>query len=140
MRRACALLLAVVAGCGDGNTCETGTADVGEICLPGSIAPDVPVTLEVRELCGRGCTQPPSCSALFRAAQVLLEVEQEVCADTLTPACLSLGCQERVISCKLPALKAGDWALSIPGAAPRLLRVQEGGVASCRFTLGVRVQ
>jgi hypothetical protein len=140
MRRACALLLALSAGCGDGTSCETGAADVGEVCLPGRIAPDVPVTLEVRELCGRGCTEPPGCSAIFRGAQVILDVEQEVCVDTLTPACLSLGCQERGITCKLPALRPGDWALSIPGAPPRLLRVQEGGAASCRFTPGVRVQ
>lgn len=138
--RACALLLAVSAGCGNNIPCETGIADVGEVCLPGRIAPDVPVTLEVRELCGRGCTQPPSCSAIFRGGQVVLDVEQEVCADTRTASCLELGCQERVISCKLPALKEGDWALAIPGSPPRLLRVQDGGASSCRFTLGSRVQ
>jgi hypothetical protein len=140
MRRACALLLIAGAGCGDGNTCESGAADVGEICLPARIAPLVPVTLEVRELCGRGCTQPPSCNAIFRGAQVILEVEQEVCADTLTSFCLGLGCLARVIPCKLPALVPGDWTLSIPGAPPRLLRVEDGGASSCRFIPGARVQ
>jgi hypothetical protein len=105
MRRACALLLALSAGCGDGTSCETGTADMGEVCLPGRIAPDVPVTLEVRELCGRGCTEPPGCSAIFRGAQVILDVEQEVCVDTLTPACLK------------PGLPGASHHLQAPGAA-----------------------
>jgi len=63
----------------------------------------------------------------------LLDVEQEVCTDTFTAVCINLGCQERVFPCQLPSLAAGDWVITIPGTQSRLLRVQPGGVASCRF-------
>jgi|SRR4051812_1691284 hypothetical protein len=140
MRRACALLLALSAGCGDGNACDTGPSDVGDVCLPPLIAPGIPITLEVRELCGRGCTAAPTCSAVLRDGRVALEVEQEVCADTVTASCLSAPCQERAITCKLPALTAGVWALAIDGAPSRLLRVGDGGVATCRFQLAPQVR
>ncbi|HTO96912.1 MAG TPA: hypothetical protein VMK66_07695 [Myxococcales bacterium] len=134
MRRACALLLCLAwAACGDGTTCDDGPADVGDVCLPSTVAPDLPITIELRELCGRGCTDKPSCTAVFRDAQVILDVEQEVCSDSFTAACLSLGCLQRTIQCQLPSLTAGDWVLSVPGGPARLLRVQPGGVASCRF-------
>ena len=140
MRRAYALLLALCAACGDGNACNTGPSDVGDVCLPPLIAPGVPITLEVRELCGRGCTAAPTCSAVLRGGQVALQVEQEVCADTLTASCLGEPCQERAITCKLPALTAGDWALAIDGVPSRVLRVRDGGVVTCRFQLAPQVR
>jgi hypothetical protein len=134
MRRSCALLLLLAgAACSDGTTCETGVADVGDVCLPTTGAPNLPITIEMKELCGRACTSLPSCSAVFRDAQVILDVEQEVCSDSFTPLCINLGCQERVFPCQLPSLQAGDWVLTIPGTPARLLRIQPGGSASCRF-------
>ena len=134
MRCTCGLLLLLAsAACSNGTSCETGVADVGDVCLPTTAAPNLLITIELKELCGRGCTALPSCNAIFRDAQVILDVEQEVCSDTFTAVCINLGCQERAFPCQLPSLTAGDWVVTIPGTQSRLLHVQPGGVASCRF-------
>ncbi len=55
-----ALLLAALAGAAcSTDTCRTLTADVGEMCLPDALAPDLQLVIEVRELCGRGCSNLP---------------------------------------------------------------------------------
>jgi len=68
-----------------------------------------------------------------------LSVEQEVCSDTLTADCVVLGCQQRVIRCQLPSLGSGDYAVIVPGGASRVLRVADGGVSDCRFSIDAGV-
>ena len=129
-----ALFLALLAAaCNEGVTCNTQNADVGDLCIPGAIAPDLPSVLDVKELCGLGCGAAPSCSALFRNGQVVLSLDQDVCNTDLTSACLDQGCLQRVMHCDLPALSTGDYALVVPGGPLRVLHVAAGGSASCRF-------
>src|SRR4051812_32459065 len=118
LRRAAIALLLCAAACSD-SQCDTGTVDLSDICLPAPAAPDLPLVVEVRELCGRGCSGVPTCTALLRNAQVTLEVEQDVCQETLTQECLDRGCQQRVVRCQLPPLTAGDYAVVAPGAVSR---------------------
>lgn len=135
MRFLCAaLLLLGAAACSSGTTCNTVTDDLGDLCIPATLAPGIPSVLEVRELCGAGCTGPPNCTAFYRGGQVTLDVEQDVCSDSFVTSCIMLGCQQRILGCVLPALGAGDYTLVVPGGPSRLLRVSDGGVASCRFT------
>lgn len=137
VRLAAAALLFCAAACIDnGVTCDTGTADVGEICLPQTLAPGLAAVVQARELCGRGCSGLPACTALLRNAQVVLDIEQDVCTDTLTTDCLAEDCQQRIIPCVLPALNPGDYPLLAPGLPARLLHVAAGGQASCRFSPG----
>jgi hypothetical protein len=133
MRSLCAALALLAAACGNGVTCDTRTDDVGEVCIPSTIAPGIPSQIDVRELCSPGCTDPANCSALFRNGSVVLDVEQDVCSDSFTSSCVALGCQQRTVRCTLPPLAAGQYALIIPGGPPHLLRVQPGGSSSCRF-------
>jgi len=133
MRLPCAALL-LLAACGDVITCDTQTADVGLICLPPALAPDISSVIELRELCGRGCSHTPSCTALFRGGQVVLDVSQDVCTDTQTASCIDLGCQQRVMRCALPALTTGVYTLQAPGLPAQLLHVQSGGQSTCLLT------
>lgn len=135
MRSLCAaLLLFAATACNNGISCDTVTDDLGDLCLPGTLAPGISSVVEVRELCGGACSSAPTCTAFFRGGQVTLDVSQEVCSDSASAGCISLGCQQRIVRCVLPALNAGDYTLAVPGGPSRLLRVASGGSASCRFT------
>ena len=135
MRLLAAALLCTCACNSTGDICDTTTADVGDVCVPASIAPGVPSVIEVRELCGVGCSSMPSCTALLRNAQVTLDVEGEVCQSNLSGSCLDLGCLQRVMRCVLPALNPGHYTLNVPGGPQRALAVASGGQSSCLFTL-----
>ena len=135
MRSLCAALLLLAAtACNNGITCDTVTDDLGDLCLPSTLAPGISSVVQVRELCGGGCTGAPSCSAFFRGGQVTLDVSHDVCSDSTAAGCLALGCQQRIVNCVLPALSSGDYTLAVPGGPARRLRVASGGSASCRFT------
>ncbi|HEY2030197.1 MAG TPA: hypothetical protein VGH20_13415 [Myxococcales bacterium] len=124
----------VCAACSDNtDVCNNGPSDVGAICVPSPLAPGITSTIQLRELCGRGCSDLPSCTAIFRNAQVILDVNQTTCNSQLTAACLQLGCQTRSIPCALPALAEGDYTLLVPGGATQILRVRSGGSSSCRL-------
>lgn len=140
MRRLLALLAAACAACGDVNSCETRVASSSDVCLPPALAPNVTSTIELRELCGPSCTALPGCTAILRNAQVVVDVEQEVCVPTSLVDCPLSTCQQRAFPCKLPPLTAGDWALTVPGAPARILHVREGGVTACRFAADAGVQ
>jgi len=114
MLRRLALLAALAAAACSDSQCETGAANLSELCLPSSAAPDLSMVIEVRELCGRGCSGVPSCTALMRNAEVVLDVEQEICQEILTQECVDLGCIQRVIQCQLPPLKPGEYAVVAP--------------------------
>lgn len=134
MRLGLAALL-LVAACSNVVTCVTQTADIGEICLPApAFAPGISSVIELRELCGRGCSQPPACTALFRGGELVLDVTQDVCTDTQSSSCIDEGCQQRLMQCALPPLNAGVYTLRAPGAPPQLIHVQSGGQSSCRLT------
>jgi hypothetical protein len=134
MSRLSALLaLALLAPACDTNTCDTLPAGVGEFCNQGALAANRQLVVEVRELCGKGCSGQPSCDAFLRNGQVVLDVHQNVCTDTMYYQCIALGCVQRVIRCTIPDLPEGDYALVAPGSAVQLLRVRADGQASCRF-------
>ncbi|HUJ25188.1 MAG TPA: hypothetical protein VLW85_04165 [Myxococcales bacterium] len=133
MRIALAALLLLAAACNDVVTCDNETADVGPICLPSLLAPQIQSVIEVQELCGKGCSGTPSCTALWNGGRVVLDVTQDVCTDSTTGSCIDLGCQQRVMRCALPPLDPGEYTLAAPGAPVQLLRVGAGGQSSCRF-------
>jgi len=114
-------------------TCDTATADVGDVCLPAALASGITPVIEVRELCGRGCSGPPACQALFANSAVVLDVTQQVCSDSLSSGCLDMGCQQRVVSCQLPSLNPRTYTLQVPGGPARILHLVAGGASSCRF-------
>lgn len=134
IRRTAVAIALCAAACSDQN-CNTSVVDVSEICVPQSLAPGLEADIDVRELCGLGCSGAPSCSALFRNAQVLLDTQQDVCQESLTANCALQGCQQRVVRCKLPALGPGDYVVSASGGVNRVLHVEAGGSSSCRFAL-----
>jgi hypothetical protein len=134
MRLLCATLLLLTA-CNNVVSCQDGTVDVGDLCLPDPLSPNVNVAIEVRELCGPGCSGVPTCTAVFRDGLVVLDITQEVCTTSQTASCIDLGCQQRVMQCSLPGLTAGTYTLQVPGGPNRLLRVASGGQSSCRFAL-----
>jgi hypothetical protein len=131
--RPLAALAVALAACNSTDTCDDKTDDVGDLCLPADVAPNLPVLLEAREQCGATCTGTPNCSAIFVDGRVALEVSQEVCSSSQSAFCILLGCQRRIMQCTLPPLAEGDYALTVPGGPPRLLRVRSGGAGSCRF-------
>jgi hypothetical protein len=128
------LLLAALAGAAcSTDTCRTLTADVGDMCLPDALASDLQLVIEVRELCGRGCSNLPACTVLLTNGQLLLDMKQDVCNEALFFPCTGVPCLHRSVRCKLPSLHAGDYTLLAPGSPAQLVRVRAGGVASCRF-------
>lgn len=133
MRPAATLLLAtaLASGCGDGTTCKTIVADLGEICLPDTLAPDTEAVIDVRELCGSSCAQQPGCGAQLFNGQLVLDVHEEVCSGGFGSSCTLGSCQARIIRCRLPALVAGEYTVVAPGIAGRVLRVQPGGQSHC---------
>jgi hypothetical protein len=135
MRAAPLLALALFAAActSNGDSCDDIPADLGDVCVPDSIAPGLTAIIEVRELCGNACSDIPTCTAVFRNAQVTLDTSLNYCVSSQTARCLQAGCQQRVIPCALPSLNAGDWTLNVPGGPPRLLRVADGGQSSCHF-------
>jgi hypothetical protein len=136
MRLIAAAALVLLSACVDnGDTCDNRIVDVGDVCIPATIAPGIPSVVEVRELCGNGCSEMPSCTALMRNAAVVLDVSQDICASFQSAACLDQGCIQRVMRCTLPALNEGRYTLNVPGGPSRTLLVQAGGASSCRFTL-----
>ena len=120
------------AACSD-SSCNTNVVDVSEICAPISIAPNFGVVVDVRELCGAGCSGVPSCTSFLRNAQVILETEQDFCTDAVTSDCANDPCQQRVIHCQLPSLTVGEYVVFAPGGVSRVLRVEPDGASSCRF-------
>ena len=130
----CALLLSAAA-CNDSQSCNTQAADLGDLCIPRTLAPDLGSVVDVRESCGPGGSPLPTCSAVFTNGQVVIETEQDVCSNSLTASCLDKGCLQRVFHCALPALSAGDYTLVVPGGPSRTLHFAPGGVASCRLPL-----
>jgi hypothetical protein len=128
-----ALVLLCFACSSNGDTCEDIPADLGELCIPDAIAPGLTTNIEVRELCGNGCSDQPSCTAVFRNAQVVLDTDLNFCASSQSAICLSAGCLHRTLSCALPSLSAGEYTLVVPGGALRTLHVQPGGLSACRF-------
>ena len=134
MRLPGAAILLLAAACTDTNTCDTKTVDLGNLCLPSTVAPNIPAQLDAIELCGPGCSGTPTCSALYRNGVVVVSAEQDVCTQSFSTACEAQGCLQRTLRCVLPALAAGDYPMTIPGAPPRILHVQPGGSSSCRFT------
>jgi hypothetical protein len=134
-----AILLAALVFCAacndDGDSCNSGTSDIGALCLPRPLAPGIVAAIQVRELCGRGCSENPSCTAVFRDSQVVLDMQQTTCTSQLSAACVILGCQTRVIPCALPALNEGDYTLVVPGGPAQILHVADGGQSSCFLTV-----
>jgi len=130
-----AILLAALVFCSacedTGDSCNSGTSDIGALCLPRTLAPGITAAIQVRELCGRGCSENPSCTAVFRNSQVVLDMQQTTCTSQLTAACVDMGCQTRIIPCALPALNEGDYPLVVPGAPLQVLHVLDGGQSSC---------
>jgi hypothetical protein len=135
MRRLCAALALALAACNNGDICDDKVDDVGDVCIPALLAPDIPILLEAREQCGLTCTGDPVCSALFVNGGVALDVSNQVCQSSQVSICFLGGCQNRVMQCTLPPLPAGNYSLTVPGGPPRLLRVGQGGTASCRYLL-----
>jgi hypothetical protein len=134
MKRALLLAALLCAGCNDtGDVCNSTTTDIGDLCLPATLAPSITSAIQVRELCGRGCSDLPSCTAVFRNSQVVLDLSQTACNSQLGAGCLQLGCLTRTIPCALPALNAGDYALVVPGGPLQVLHVAKGGESSCRL-------
>jgi len=132
LRIAASLAALALAACSTDN-CNTVVADVGELCLPQTAAPNVQLAIEARELCGRGCSHQPGCSAIMRNGQLVLDVSQEICQDVQFLNCIQLGCVTRTIRCTLPALPEGDYTLVAPGSPVQLLRVRGGGQTACHF-------
>lgn len=135
MRAALCAVLFLAVACDDGQTCETRSANLGEVCVPASLAPDLGPVIDVKEACGPFCSGPPTCSAKFLNGHIILETEQELCTSALVPACVDQGCRQLTIRCTLPALPAGDYTLDVPGGPPRSLHFAPGGVGSCRLLL-----
>lgn len=133
MRPVATLLLvaALAFGCGDGTTCKSIAADVGEICLPDTLAPGSEAVIEVRELCGPGCAQAPGCGAQLSNGQLVLDVHEDVCTGGFGPGCTLNPCQTRIVRCRLPALVEGDYTVVAPGSPGRIVHVRAGGLSSC---------
>lgn len=127
-----AFFAAASAGCSS-TTCEDVSADVGSLCLPDTVAPNVSTVVEVREQCGRNCTLAPGCTATLRAGTVYLDLRQQRCSDTGFAGCDQTICQFRTARCLLPALAPGDYTLVVPGGDNRILRVRGGGDAACQL-------
>ena len=127
-----AALLPALAACNTDN-CNDIVTDVGDICLPTAVAPEIESSIDIRELCGPGCTRQPSCNATLRNGSVVLDVSQELCSDAFSFSCAAAPCLQRLVRCKLPALTPGDYTLIAPGAPKRLLKVAPGGTPTCRF-------
>ena len=58
-------------------------------------------TIEIRELCGPGCSHPPGCTAIFRNGVVQLDVQQEICGEAQFGQCKALPCIQRITRCAL---------------------------------------
>jgi hypothetical protein len=136
MRNVLLLAALVCCACSDtGDICQDHAADISSYCLPEPMAPGNIAVIQLRELCGRGCSDPPTCTALFRNAQIVLDVGGTTCNSQLTSSCIAEGCLERIIPCTLPELSAGDYPLVAPGAPLQLLHVASGGQSVCRLRL-----
>jgi hypothetical protein len=133
MRRALLAAALLLCACpGNGDVCNSTSADIGVFCVPNPLAPGLNAGIQLVEACGNNCTEIPSCTAVFRNSQVVLNIDHDTCLSNLSALCLQPGCQNRVIPCSLPALSEGDYTLVIPGAPLQRLHVAAGGQSSCR--------
>ena len=136
MRALAAAALLLTCACNEnGDSCDNKTIPVGDICLPPAIAPGLPSMIDVRELCGNGCSQNPDCSAQISNGMVVLDATQDICVSFQSAFCLNQPCMQRTMHCRLPALNPGRYTLTVPGGPPRSILVQAGGDSTCRFTL-----
>jgi hypothetical protein len=130
----CLALVLLCAACtSNGDTCDDVPADLGDLCIPGTVAPNLTTNVQVRELCGNPCSDLPTCTAVFRDAQLYLDTNLNYCLSSQSASCLVGGCLHRTLSCALPAMKEGEYALIIPGGALRTIKVQQGGASACQF-------
>jgi hypothetical protein len=126
-----AALPALLGAACDNTSCRTVKAAVGALCMPDAIDTDRDVRLDLRELCGRNCARPPSCTATLTDGALVLDVNEEECNDVNLNLCPSAPCQQRVVGCRLPPLPAGDYTIRAPGLADQLLKVRPGGAGQC---------
>ena len=124
-----AFAIALVCSCS--SDCNNVDVDIGAACLPELAAANLGLLIQVRESCGMNCARTPGCTAVLRSGAVVLELSEDQCPN-LSIGCSQMLCQERVVSCKIPALTEGDYPVVIPGTASRVLRVRDGAtLRSC---------
>jgi hypothetical protein len=128
-----AIVLLCAACTSNGDSCDDIPADLGELCIPNVIAPNLTANVQVRELCGNFCSDVPTCTAVFRNAQLYLDTDLNYCLSSQSSSCLNVGCLHRTIKCALPAMQEGEYTLVIPGGTLRTLKVQAGGQSACAF-------
>lgn len=134
---AVALAAAASTGC-DSQSCNTVSADVGEACLPDTIAPGSESVIDVRELCGQACSLNPGCAASLVNGQVVLDFHADLCSQSVLYTCQSQLCTSRTARCRLPSLQSGDYTLVAPGGFTRILHVRPGGQSSCNLPAQAR--
>jgi hypothetical protein len=129
-----ALALAAVAFASqrcDNVTCLTVPAPISTACMPDAIDVNRQVRIELRELCGKNCARFPNCTATLQNGVLVLDVHEDQCNDVQPGQCIDQPCIQRVISCDLPPLQAGDYTMRTQGLPDQLVRVRAGGAAAC---------
>jgi hypothetical protein len=132
------MVLAVSAvGCGGcGGQCMSLAGVGGRTCVPDAgVAPaGQALTLQIVSPGNTGCTTVESeCVVTVDGGNVHLELKGTSCEPVGPQVCDDVLRQDRK-PCAVPALAEGDYSVTSPAQTPLLLRVRDGGVASCTAT------
>ena len=129
---AAALLLAcAAAGCGD-DICANAETDISLVCTPDSVAPGIPLQLDVRQSCGLNQARGQACAAVVLGGTVVLTLTEDHCNVGASSSDIAT-CTRVVVPCKIPPLQPGDYQLSFKGGPGQVLKVRAGGAPSCRL-------
>ncbi|GAC1345164.1 MAG: hypothetical protein NVSMB23_20940 [Myxococcales bacterium] len=121
----------LIASCS--SDCTNVAANVSAVCLPDVLAEGQVAVVDAREACGVNCARAPRCEAVLTNGTLLLTLREDECPN-LYPGCEFAPCAQRVATCRLPALAAGDYPVVVPGSPGRVLHVRAaGGVSACRL-------
>lgn len=123
--------LALPAACS--SDCNNVAANISAVCLPDVVAEGQVAVVDAREACGVNCARAPRCDAVLTNGTLVLGLHEDECPG-LYPGCEFAPCSQRVASCRLPALAAGDYPVVVPGSQGRILHVRaSGGISACRL-------
>jgi hypothetical protein len=120
-----------------GPLCSNSNPKIGVVCKGSAgLSPNVPLTIEVQELCG-GCNETvKDCSSRVKGNTIELFLNGSVCSSSgsAKPIACPAVCRTAKFACAIPSLAPGDYTIQASGLSDQSIKVlATGGIANCNL-------